>query len=163
MAIMRGSPIRKAWRTLVCASVLAAPTLTGCATLTGIVTGPVVMPVSWFRLSKPGSMPADLIWAPFCLLAVPFFPFNGVLGAVCDFEYLKSGSYGGVLERKEMPDGGVRVRRGHPFTAVFDPCAYLLWYPWETEHPASPLVPAASSPGAGPPPLPCHSGSPEPP
>jgi len=68
---------------------------------------------------------------------------SGGLGAVADLEYLKSGSYGGVLERKKMPDGSVPVRRGHPFTAVFDPCAYLMWYPWDTERAASPSSAAA--------------------
>ena len=110
------------------------PAIPGCATVTAIVTGPIFMPVSWLRRSmQPRSLPIDLVRAPLCLLVVPFGPLNGFLGAEIDLEYLKHGSYHAVLEKRENADGTVLVRRGLPFTAVLDPCAYLMRREWEPE------------------------------
>jgi len=84
-------------------------------------------------MQKRDSLAISLIRAQLFLLAVPLGPLNVIFGLRADIDYLRCGSYHGVLERTECPDGTVMVKRGMPFKAIFHPCAHLIRSPWEKE------------------------------
>ena len=104
--------------------------LTGCASVTGLVVGPVTGPISYFEHEELGPLilGPDNGYIPF--LGLVTLPLIGAFrafanGIIADIGYLRSGEYGGVLSETLNADGEViRVYRAWPFSCVFDPFRY---------------------------------------
>ena len=108
---------------------------TGCATIVGTVASPVAVPTSWARLNWNNTW-FNYLLAPLCVVVAPFGPISGLsLGIEADLGFLKTGSYHGILETRKRQDGSLWCRRSLPFSAVFDPCAYLMRMEWERMDP----------------------------
>ncbi len=81
----------------------------GCATVAGILAGPIAYPISSLRHSEDSPWYAQACALPINIFLGPLYGFQ--FGIITDISYVQNGEYGG--------------ENGIPFKAVFDPLGII--------------------------------------